>query len=131
MTTIGERIRKLRIESGLTQKQLGERAKIAEPTIRKYELGKLNPKIETIQKIANALKVPIQLITEPKEFFTFMETDTHFIDLLRKKCSDEIEDFKRLSEEEQDCLFAGLFLDLERKYIDGDDSFFSDNELSK
>lgn len=55
----GEIIRKYRIEKGLTQKQLGEKCGIAEPTIRKYELNKLNPKYETLQKIATALDVPI------------------------------------------------------------------------
>lgn len=61
----GELIRNIRIKKGLTQKQLGERAKIAEPTIRRYELGKLNPKYETIQKIAAALGVkPLELFPE-------------------------------------------------------------------
>lgn len=55
----GEIIRKYRVEKGLTQKQLGEKCGIAEPTIRKYELNKLNPKYETLQKIATALDVPI------------------------------------------------------------------------
>lgn len=55
--TIGARIREARKIKGLTQKELGEKAGIAEPTIRRYELGKLNPKMETIQKIAAALGV--------------------------------------------------------------------------
>lgn len=56
--TIGAKIRELRKARGLTQKELGEKAGIAEPTIRRYELGKLNPKFETVQKIAKALSVP-------------------------------------------------------------------------
>lgn len=60
--TAGERIREARIQRGMTQKQLGERAGIAEPTIRKYELGKLNPKYETMQKIASALNVTVGYI---------------------------------------------------------------------
>lgn len=55
--TIGERIKAARKNAGMTQKQLGELAGIAEPTIRRYELGKLNPKFETLAKIAEALKV--------------------------------------------------------------------------
>lgn len=58
IVTIGEQIRERRKIAGLTQKELGERAGIAEPTIRRYELGKLNPKIETVAKIAKALDVP-------------------------------------------------------------------------
>ncbi len=53
--TVGERIRKYRTKKGWTQKKLGEKSNIAEPTIRRYELGKLNPKYETLEKIADAL----------------------------------------------------------------------------
>lgn len=61
--TVGERIRHLRKERGLTQKKLGELCKIAEPTIRRYEAGSLNPKLETIEKIASALGVPAYELT--------------------------------------------------------------------
>lgn len=53
----GNKIKALRKTKGLTQKKLGELCGIAEPTIRKYELGLLNPKVETIKKIAVALDV--------------------------------------------------------------------------
>lgn len=63
--TIGEKIRQLRKTRKLTQKQLGELSGIAEPTIRRYELGKLNPKRETLYKIAKALGVhPVELSVE-------------------------------------------------------------------
>lgn len=55
--TTGELIRHARISAGLTQKELGERAGIAEPTIGRYELGKLNPKPSTLKKIADAIGV--------------------------------------------------------------------------
>lgn len=57
--TVGDNIRRLRLEKNWTQKQLGEACKpqIAESTIRRYELGKLNPKRETINRIADALEV--------------------------------------------------------------------------
>ena len=54
---VGDRIRAARKRAGLTQKELGEQCGIAEPTIRRYELGKLNPKIETLKKIAKPLGV--------------------------------------------------------------------------
>ena len=60
--TIGEKIREIRKARGLTQKELGEKAGIAEPTIRRYELGKLNPKIETVKKIADALGVDMNAL---------------------------------------------------------------------
>lgn len=57
--TTGERIQAARKGQGLTQKALSERCGIAEPTIRQYESGRLNPKIETLDKLAAALGVPI------------------------------------------------------------------------
>ncbi len=57
--TIGKRIRAIRTATGMTQKTLGEKSGIAEPTIRRYESGKLHPKLETIRKIADALEVPV------------------------------------------------------------------------
>ena len=62
--TIGERIRHVRQLRNLTQKQLGELSGIAEPTIRRYELGKLNPKYETLKKIASALQVTASYLVD-------------------------------------------------------------------
>ena len=45
---VGENIRSARQRAQLTQKQLGKLCGIAEPTIRRYELNKLNPKFDTI-----------------------------------------------------------------------------------
>lgn len=60
--TVGDRMRKIRIEKGLTQREVSTRCHIAEPTIRKYESGRLNPKFETMNKIASALEVPVQAL---------------------------------------------------------------------
>lgn len=76
--TIAERIRFARQAAGLTQKQLGERAGIAEPTIRKYELEKLNPKRSTLEKIANAVELSI-------DFFIGVNSFTSIEELLDQK----------------------------------------------
>ncbi|GEM_PF-876510 len=57
--TIGEKIKRVRMLNHMTQKSLGETCGIGEATIRKYELGIRNPKQEQIQKIANALNIPV------------------------------------------------------------------------
>lgn len=54
---VGDNIKRIRKERGITQKRLGELCGIAEPNIRKYENGKQNPKLETVEKIASALGV--------------------------------------------------------------------------
>lgn len=55
--SVGEKIKHYRKAKKMTQKQLGELCGIAEPNIRKYELGKQNPKKETVEKIAEALDI--------------------------------------------------------------------------
>lgn len=61
--TIGEKIRMIRKEKGLTQKQVGERCGMADSAVRKYESGAIHPKLETIFRIAAALEVePIELL---------------------------------------------------------------------
>ena len=52
---VGENIKRLRTLKGITQKELGRLSGINEVQIRKYELGKQNPKYEKLEKIANGL----------------------------------------------------------------------------
>ena len=65
-TYAGDMIRKCRTEKGLTQKKLGELCGIADSNIRKYESGNQNPKIETLQKIADALDIPVNRLLAGK-----------------------------------------------------------------
>ena len=55
--TVGENIRRIRKERGLTQRQLGELVGASEAYIRAYESGRRNPKPASIEKIAEALSV--------------------------------------------------------------------------
>lgn len=57
--TVGERIKAIRKEKGLTQKQVANGCGMADSAIRKYESGLITPKIETLQRIADALGVHI------------------------------------------------------------------------
>lgn len=53
--TTGERIKKIRTEKGLTLRKLSELSGIRDTTLRKYENGERNPKLETLIVIADAL----------------------------------------------------------------------------
>lgn len=55
--TTGEKIRYLRKQKNLTQKEVAARCGMADSAIRKYESGKITPKLDTIQRIADALEV--------------------------------------------------------------------------
>ena len=53
--TTGERIRHIRNERGISQKQLSEMCGLSEPAIRNYELGNRKPSAQILDKIAAAL----------------------------------------------------------------------------
>lgn len=53
--TIGEKIKKARMDAQMTQKELAEKCGMADSAIRKYESGKVTPKLDTIAKIALAM----------------------------------------------------------------------------
>ena len=94
---IGDKIKKLRINKGLTQKQLGDLCGIADSAIRRYESGKVTPKLNTLKKLSYALDISIneladyetiQILTEIDEFektynnITTGNLDTAIIKLL-------------------------------------------------
>lgn len=54
---IGQKIKKIRKEKNITQRELGERMGISQQQIAQYENGKLKPKLETIGRIADALEI--------------------------------------------------------------------------
>ena len=69
--TIGERIKELRKEKGLTQKDLAERVGFSYVNISQLENSRKNPKLETIRKIAAALDVSMnELLDENWSMFT-------------------------------------------------------------
>lgn len=116
--TVGERIRTARKSVGLTQKQVGEGSGIAETTIRRYELGDLNPKFSTLAKIASVLGVsPLYLsgysdslfddnIPDPeRERFLIRTYEEHL-----HKTMEEFGDFlKRVNQLDSSHAIAGYF----------------------
>lgn len=62
---IGGRIKHFREKRGMTQKELGEKCGIDAANIRKYESGKQNPKLSTLNKIADALGTTVWELSDP------------------------------------------------------------------
>lgn len=63
--SIGENIRRMRIEKNMTQKELGDKlGGISQQQIGRWETGKANPKIETLIKIASILGVPVSYLND-------------------------------------------------------------------
>lgn len=90
--TIGERIRAARELRKLTQREVGERSGIAEPTIRRYELGKLNPKYETLQRIAEALDVSVSYLTQVDVDCIDIELQRTVLHKIRQRIDDALSD---------------------------------------
>ena len=64
---LGDRIKKIRSEKNITQKQVAEKLSIVQSTVAMWETNKREPDIETIKKIAAVLGVPVsEIIEEPQ-----------------------------------------------------------------
>ncbi len=62
--TIAEKIKQYRLIHKMTQNELGKESGIGEATIRKYELGLRNPKPAQLQKIADAMGIPVGVLAD-------------------------------------------------------------------
>jgi HTH-type transcriptional repressor of puuD len=58
---LGKAIRELRKQSGLSQKELAQKASITQAALSQIENGK-RPGIQTLKKISEALEIPESLI---------------------------------------------------------------------
>lgn len=69
--TFGERLRQTRLAAGLTQSQLVRRSGIPKPTLSRYENDHVMPSLQTLGRLAEALRVPESVLlpgrTSPEE----------------------------------------------------------------
>ncbi len=97
---IGQKIKKARLERGMTQQELGDIVGVQKSAIAKYECGRVvNIKRSTLQKIAKALNIrPSELIfTEsPRD-----AADLHVRIITDSELMESIKDYYLLSEENQ------------------------------
>lgn len=66
--SIGEAIKAARRAAGLTQAELAQKLGVTPQTVSQYERGLINPKIETLQKFADALGVDAWNLSDPMFF---------------------------------------------------------------
>ena len=67
MATIGDRIRAARQARGLTQTELAKLCFTSQPAVADWEAGRRTPKTDTLQRIANALRVKTSELLEEEE----------------------------------------------------------------
>lgn len=66
-THLGGRLRRLRLERGLSQEQLAAQAGIVQSAISAFESGEKEPRISTLQRLASCLGVSTAMLLEPLE----------------------------------------------------------------
>jgi transcriptional regulator with XRE-family HTH domain len=59
---VGQQIREARKAKGMTQKELGALMGLSESVVNKYEAGKQNLSLETVQKVALALGMDLSVM---------------------------------------------------------------------
>lgn len=60
MSTIGKNIKKKRSENGITQDQLAEKLNVTRQTISSWEMGRTQPDVDMLGKLADALEVTVE-----------------------------------------------------------------------
>ena len=100
---IGEHIKTIRKQKGITQKQLAERTGLSVNAIQSYEYGNYEPKIPQVERIAEALNVsPFDIIYDVQQ----LQEDAKIFDQIIKRYGQEtastINDFLSLDPEGQE-----------------------------
>ena len=67
MTTIGDRIRAARQARGLTQKELAKLCFTSQPSVAEWETNRRIPRTDTLQRIADVLRVKTSELLEEEE----------------------------------------------------------------
>ena len=95
----GELIKEFRKKIGITQKELGQLVGMTYQQIAQYERGTRNPKKETIEKIAKALKI------DPYSLYSFDIESEELAELINSKDRNEdklLDNYRELNDIGQD-----------------------------
>lgn len=117
MNKVGDLIKKYRKKNGLTQKELANMIGCAEITIRQYELGKRQPNLNILGKLAFALNTNLSDLVDG-EFSKFKEGQGHEAGVVKTHDSTAIAELRSKTEQaeiqEQDNIkrIENIFLNL-------------------
>lgn len=79
---IGNNIKRLRKEKGMSQEQLAEQLIVTHQAVSKWETGNAQPDIDTLKKLSEIFGVPIEeLIYERSEKRISVSTGNHNVDV--------------------------------------------------
>ena len=83
MTYVGDRIKEYRMKLGITQAKLAEQSGIHPVSIRKYEAGMMEPRLQQLQRIADSLEINAFLLQEKPYFKLRMETEEDVVEVVQ------------------------------------------------
>lgn len=97
MKTIGEKIRDRRIDLGLTQDELAEKAELTRRTVSKYETDTVAPRALSLRQLCKALGVSEAYLTNPEIVdVTYGLDKAPYVDSVReaygRKAADDLDD---------------------------------------
>lgn len=110
MINIGEKIKMLRKEKKLTQKELANEIGVTASTVTKYENGQLEPNIEVLNRISNIFRISISALVEDNYSRKEFSTEPEFLSLY------ELVNSKQLTEETIDKLTKCIIRAVINKY---------------
>ena len=105
----GEKIKQARLNSGLSQNELGKKLNVSQAMIAQYEKGTRNPKLSTLRKIADALDVSTSDLAEDCVLY-----DTTIVKNALKKLSNDL--FEKNQEKTVD-LITDIILEKQNKKL--------------
>ena len=95
---IGQGVRRLRVEAGMTQSQLATAANIADGTLSRIERNRITPSVELAQRIAAALRVKMDALfaTQARERGrTMRHAEMRLLAIVRDLEDAEVDDVAR------------------------------------
>ncbi len=89
-----ENLRKLRLEAGVTQKQLADAVSVSQQSINKYENHNIEPDIETMTRLADYFHTSIDHLVG------------HTVSNGKLSCEESrlLYEYRRLSKKQQECI---------------------------
>jgi transcriptional regulator with XRE-family HTH domain len=67
MTALGTNLRETRERLGLTQEQVAQRSGVHSTEVSRIEAGKRDPKVSTLERLAEAVEVKPGRLLEPRD----------------------------------------------------------------
>ena len=100
--TLSEKLKKLRMKSGLTQAELADKIKVSPSSIGMYEQGRRTPDLEVLSKIATYFQVSIDYLlgrTNIKNFEDFPPEVRNLTEMLLSADESKVKILEKLLKE--------------------------------